>query len=59
MQSKKVLMITLVFVMLIVDFLAFHDIFEPHTVRDWLTLTMSVLIMLYLISDRLLFGKNT
>lgn len=27
-----------------VNWLAFHDVFEPHTVRDWLALLASVLV---------------
>ena len=29
--------------LLIADFLAFHDLFEPHSVKDWLILAASVL----------------
>jgi drug/metabolite transporter (DMT)-like permease len=28
----------------VADFLAFHDLFEPHTVRDWLMLAASGLV---------------
>ncbi len=28
----------------IADGLAFHDLFEPHTVRDWLMLAGSILV---------------
>jgi hypothetical protein len=31
-------------VLLAVCWLAFHDIAEPHTVRDWLTLVGSLLV---------------
>lgn len=30
------------------DFLAFHDLFEPHTVRDWLMLAGSALAVVAL-----------
>jgi hypothetical protein len=30
-----------VVLLLLADFLAFHDIFEPHTVRDWMVLVAS------------------
>ena len=30
-------------VLLVVDWLAFHDLFEPHTARDYLTLVGSLL----------------
>jgi hypothetical protein len=29
--------------LVLADLLAFHDLFEPHTVRDWLMLAASVL----------------
>jgi hypothetical protein len=44
--------------LLVVNWLAFHDYLEPHTVRDWLTLLASVLVwiqfarMLWLQNDR-------
>jgi hypothetical protein len=31
--------------LLLADFLAFHDLFEPHTVRDWLMLAASALAL--------------
>jgi hypothetical protein len=37
--------------LLLVDFLAFHDIREPHTFRDWMTLFASLLVFVY-------FGKD-
>lgn len=37
--------------LLIVNFLTFHDLFEPHTTRDWLTLFASILVAIY-------FGKT-
>jgi len=38
-----------VVLLLIADFLAFHDLFEPHTVRDWLMLGGSVLAVVALV----------
>jgi hypothetical protein len=35
--------------LLLADFLAFHDLFEPHTVRDWLMLAGSVLAVVALV----------
>lgn len=32
-----------VMLLLLADFLAFHDLFEPHTVRDWMVLLASAL----------------
>ena len=32
-----------VVLLLLADMLAFHDLFEPHTVRDWMMLAASVL----------------
>lgn len=34
--------------LLLADFLAFHDLFEPHTVRDWLMLAASALVVVAL-----------
>lgn len=35
--------------LLLADILAFHDLFEPHTVRDWLMLVASALVAIGLI----------
>lgn len=48
MKMNKVLAIIIVFSLLVVDWLAFHDIFEPHTLRDWLTLVSSILVFFYI-----------
>lgn len=37
--------------LLVIDFLAFHDISEAHTIRDWLTLLASLLVFIYLARD--------
>jgi hypothetical protein len=34
-----------VIVLALADFLAFHDLFEPHTVTEWLMLVASVLVV--------------
>jgi hypothetical protein len=34
--------------LLAVDWLMFHDLFEPHSVRDYLTLLASILVFAYL-----------
>ncbi|HEY3072602.1 MAG TPA: hypothetical protein VGJ46_07265 [Candidatus Limnocylindrales bacterium] len=36
-------LVAAVVLLLVADFLAFHDLFEPHTVRDWLMLAASAL----------------
>ena len=48
----KVSMLSLsaaVILLLIADFLAFHDVLEPHTVRDWMVLLASALAVVGLI----------
>jgi hypothetical protein len=50
------LAIIIVFLLLVVDWLAFHDIFEPHTLRDWLTLVSSILVFFYIAAS---FSKRT
>lgn len=40
-------MVVIVFLLLVIDWLAFHDIFEPHSLRDGLTLLASVLVFAY------------
>ncbi len=37
-----------VILLLLADALAFHDFFEPHTVRDWMVLAGSVLAVVSL-----------
>ncbi|WP_267225539.1 hypothetical protein [Dyella silvae] len=41
---QRLLVIAMVLVLVVVDWLTFHDIFEPHTVRDYLTLAASILV---------------
>jgi hypothetical protein len=38
-----------VVLLLLADVLAFHDLFEPHTVRDWLMLAGSFLAVVALL----------
>lgn len=51
-----------VILLLLADVLAFHDLFEPHTVRDWLMLAGSALVVVGLVgrSTRLrgTFGRR-
>jgi hypothetical protein len=43
--------------LLAVDWLAFHDLREPHTVRDWLMLVASALVFLHF--ARILLSRGT
>jgi hypothetical protein len=45
--------IAIAVMLLAVDFLAFHDVAEGHTLRDWLTLFASLLVFIYLAKDLL------
>ena len=38
-----------VVLLLLADALAFHDLFEPHTVRDWLMLAATALAIVALV----------
>ena len=44
LNMDNLLMVSASFLLLFVDFLAFHDIGEAHTVRDWLMLVASVIV---------------
>lgn len=44
-------MMAIVLLLLVINWLTFHDFLEPHTTRDWLLLLTSILILIY-------FGKN-
>jgi hypothetical protein len=37
--------------LVLADILAFHDVFEPHTVRDWMMLMGSILVVAALIGQ--------
>lgn len=41
MKWSTMLLASAVGLLLLADFLTFHDLFEPHTVRDWLVLAAS------------------
>jgi hypothetical protein len=43
MKWPMVSLASAVILLVLADFLAFHDLFEPHTVRDWLMLAGTVL----------------
>jgi hypothetical protein len=36
-----------VVLLLAADFLAFHDGFEPHTIRDWLVVSATAIVLVY------------
>ncbi len=44
---KNLGLILAVLLLLVVDWLSFHDVFEPHAVRDYLTLFASLLVFLH------------
>lgn len=46
LKTNDILMIAAALLLLFVDWLAFHDIFEPHTIRDWLMLAASLLVFI-------------
>ena len=48
-----VLGVAIAVMLLAVDFLAFHDVAEGHTLRDWLTLFASLLFLVYMAKDLL------
>lgn len=47
-MPHRLLVATLVLVLVVVDWLTFHDLFEPHTVRDYLTLAASILVFVHI-----------
>ena len=46
LKADTVLMVAATLLLLAVDWLAFHDFREPHTVRDWLMLLASALVFI-------------
>jgi len=51
LNLNNLLVITTSLLLLFVDWLAFHDFREAHTVRDWLMLIASVLILLKFVKE--------
>ncbi len=51
LNFNNVLMLTASLLLLFVNWLAFHDFREPHTVRDWLMLIASVLVILKFVGE--------
>jgi hypothetical protein len=46
LNTDNLVMLFASLLLLIVNWLAFHDFHETHTVRDWLMLIASVLVLL-------------
>ena len=46
LNKDNLLMIVASFLLLVVNWLAFHDFREAHTLRDWLMLAASVLVFI-------------
>ena len=46
LNRDSLLMLAASLLLLVVNWLAFHDFGEPHTGRDWLMLLASVLVFL-------------
>lgn len=47
MRWNSLLLGALVTLLLVADFLTFHDVLEPHSVKDWLILIASLLAVAY------------
>jgi len=58
-MPKRLITVVTILLLLVVDWLTFHDLFEPHTVRDYLTLVASLLVFLYVGVDVLHSGDPT
>ena len=46
-KVDNLIMLVATLLLLFVDWLAFHDFLEPHTIRDWLTLLGSILVFFH------------
>lgn len=51
MNTRTILAGLIALVLIGVDWLAFHDLAEAHTLRDWLTLLATALVFIYLARD--------
>jgi multisubunit Na+/H+ antiporter MnhB subunit len=58
-MPKRVITVAMILLLLVVDWLTFHDLFESHTVRDYLTLAASSLVFLYVSLDVLRSDNST
>lgn len=45
LNMDSLIMLAAGLLLLVVNWLAFHDLYEAHTVRDWLMLLASVLVL--------------
>jgi O-antigen ligase len=55
--ADNIIMLVTTLLLLFVDWLAFHDYLEPHTVRDWLMLVASLLVFLQF--GRIIWRRST
>jgi protein-S-isoprenylcysteine O-methyltransferase Ste14 len=44
MRQSTLVLVAALALLLVADVLAFHDLFEPHSFRDWLMLAGTVLV---------------
>lgn len=51
MNLRMILAALIALLLIVVDWLAFHDLAEAHTLRDWLMLLASILVFAYLAQD--------
>ncbi|HKB88172.1 MAG TPA: hypothetical protein VKC53_00840 [Patescibacteria group bacterium] len=51
MKSDKIIMLGAIFSLLGVVWLSFHDVFEPHNMRDWLILFSTILVFWHFVMD--------
>ena len=51
MKLRTIVAAVIALLLIGVDWLAFHDLAEAHTLRDWLTLLASALVLIYLAGD--------
>lgn len=54
MKLNLALKFSIVVLVLGINWLTFHDLFEPHTIRDWLILLTSLLVFVYFGRDLIL-----
>jgi hypothetical protein len=56
MHINKVIILVVTILYVVINWLTFHDINEPHPVKDWLILTVTILTFIYFIRS---FTKKT
>ena len=47
-MRRPLITVLIVLTLAAVDLLTFHDVFQPHTIRDYLTLAASLMVFFYL-----------